>query len=60
LDVPAQCPRVPAQILWARDTWADLAAYKAATPKLAGLFVENFMKYADRDNEEVHSALTVS
>ncbi len=58
-DVPAECPGVPAEILWARDTWADPVAYDAAARKLAGLFVENFKTYEDRANEEVRAASPV-
>ena len=58
-DVAAQCPGVPSEILWPRDTWADKAAYDAAAKKLAGLFVENFKTYEDRANEEVRAASPV-
>ena len=50
---------MPTEILWARDTWADPAAYDAAARKLAGLFVENFKTYEDRANEEVRAATPV-
>ncbi len=58
-DVPAECPGVPTEILWARDTWADPAAYDAAARRLAGLFVDNFKTYEDRVNEEVRAATPV-
>ena len=58
-DVPAECPGVPSEILWPRDTWADTAAYDAAARKLAGLFVDNFKKYEDHVNEEVRAASPV-
>ena len=50
---------MPTEILWARDTWADPAAYDAAALKLAGLFVDNFKTYEDRVNEEVRAATPV-
>jgi phosphoenolpyruvate carboxykinase (ATP) len=58
-NVPAECPGVPAQILWPRDTWADPAVYDSAARKLGGLFVENFKKYEDRVNEDVRAAAPI-
>ena len=55
-DVAAECPGVPSEILWPRDTWADKAAYDAAAKKLAGLFIDNFKTYEDRVNDEVRPA----
>jgi phosphoenolpyruvate carboxykinase (ATP) len=46
-EVPTQCPGVPAGVLDPRSTWADPSAYDAQAHKLAGLFQENFTKYAE-------------
>ena len=54
--VPSRCPGVPEQILQPRQTWTDQAAYQQSARKLAGLFQENFAKYADQASEEVKSA----
>jgi phosphoenolpyruvate carboxykinase (ATP) len=54
--VPTSCPGVPAQILTPRSTWADQASYVATAHKLAGLFRNNFEKYADRASAEVKAA----
>jgi phosphoenolpyruvate carboxykinase (ATP) len=55
-DVMVQCPNVPSEMLWPRDTWTDGDAYDAAAKKLAGLFVENFKKYEGGVNAEVRAA----
>jgi phosphoenolpyruvate carboxykinase (ATP) len=58
-EVPAECPGVPSQILWPRETWSDPASYDEAARKLAGLFVDNFKKYEAQANEEVRAASPV-
>jgi phosphoenolpyruvate carboxykinase (ATP) len=55
-DVVTDCPGVPSEILWPRDTWADGAAYDAASRKLAGLFIANFEKYEGGAAAEVRAA----
>ncbi len=44
VDVPLQCPGVPAELLEPRKTWDDPAAYDKQAEKLAGLFKDNFEK----------------
>jgi len=45
LNVVTQCPEVPEEILWPRDTWSDPIAYDATAGRLAGLFRDNFRPY---------------
>jgi len=54
--VPTACAQVPAEILIPRTTWADKAAYDADARKLAGLFRDNFAKYAGGASEAVKDA----
>jgi phosphoenolpyruvate carboxykinase (ATP) len=46
LEVPAECPGVPAEILNPRDTWADKAAYDKKANELVALFEKNFEQFA--------------
>lgn len=50
---------VPSEILRPREAWADKAAYDSTAKKLAGLFNENFQKYAAGASEEVRAAAPV-
>jgi phosphoenolpyruvate carboxykinase (ATP) len=56
LEVPMECPGVPSDVLNPRSTWADADAYDAQAKKLAGLFQDNFTKYADDVPEDVKLA----
>src|SRR5262245_5161279 len=55
-DVVTDCPGVPPEILWPRDTWADPAAYDAAGRNLARLFVDNFKTYEGGAGTDVRAA----
>ena len=55
-DRPTSCPGVPVDVLDPRGTWADSVAYDLQARKLAGLFQENFTKYAEDVPENVRSA----
>jgi phosphoenolpyruvate carboxykinase (ATP) len=46
--IPQSCPEVPSEILNARDTWSDPAAYDQQAARLAQMFVENFATFSDR------------
>jgi phosphoenolpyruvate carboxykinase (ATP) len=56
LHVPTTCANVPAEILIAKNTWADKTAYDQKARHLAALFVKNFQKYADRASERIRAA----
>ena len=56
LEVPVSCPDVPATFLDPRTTWADPLAYDAAARKLAGMFHDNFEKYADGVSDAIAAA----
>jgi phosphoenolpyruvate carboxykinase (ATP) len=55
-DVPTSCPGVPAEILKPRNTWKDTDAYDAKAIHLAGLFRENFKRFAGDVGPEVLAA----
>ena len=56
LAIPTSVPHVPTEVLRPRDTWEDPEAYDAQARKLAGMFRENFARYADGVDEEVRAA----
>jgi phosphoenolpyruvate carboxykinase (ATP) len=56
LEVPVECPGVPAEVLDPRNTWNDKQAYDQQARKLAQQFEDNFRKYADDVAEAVHAA----
>ncbi|MCJ1423564.1 Protein kinase C-like 1 [Sticta canariensis] len=56
LHVPTSCAGVPSELLNPRKSWTGKADFKEEVTKLAGLFVENFQKYADEASPEVISA----
>ena len=51
-----RCPGVPDDVLDPRKAWSDSSAYDATARKLAGLFRENFKKYAGKAGPEVLEA----
>ena len=54
--MPGDCPGVPSGVLDPRSTWKDRAAYDRTVRKLAGMFQENFVQYADQVTPEVRAA----
>jgi phosphoenolpyruvate carboxykinase (ATP) len=56
LAIPVSVPEVPDEVLRPRETWEDTAAYDEQARKLAGMFRENFEKYADAVSPGVRAA----
>jgi phosphoenolpyruvate carboxykinase (ATP) len=51
--VPRECPNVPSHLLSPREAWSDKAGFDQTAAKLAGMFRQNFQKYADRATPEI-------
>ena len=56
LRVPKHVPHVPDAVLDPRSTWEDAEAYDRQARKLAGMFRDNFEKYAAEVSEAVRNA----
>ena len=56
LAVPTGVPGVPDAVLDPRSTWQDPARYDAQAAKMAGMFRDNFAKYADQVSDAVKRA----
>ncbi|MCB1787474.1 MAG: phosphoenolpyruvate carboxykinase [Chromatiaceae bacterium] len=56
VEIPTECPGVPAEILDPRESWSDKSAYDAQANRLAKMFHENFALYADEVSDEVRAA----
>jgi phosphoenolpyruvate carboxykinase (ATP) len=57
LDMPTSCIDLPKEVLNPRNTWIDKNKYDEAAGKLAGMFKENFTKYAAHVSREVANVL---
>lgn len=56
IGVPESAPGVPSEILDPKRTWANPSAYDAQAKQLAGLFAENFTKYASNATDDIKAA----
>ncbi len=56
LHMPRKCPEVPSRILNPRNTWDDPGEYERKGRELAGLFRDNFQRFADGVSEAVYRA----
>ncbi|MEO1483219.1 MAG: phosphoenolpyruvate carboxykinase (ATP) [Myxococcota bacterium] len=56
LHIPTRCAQVPDEVLTPWSTWKNRDDYDAMAKKLAGLFNENFKKYADGASDELLAA----
>ena len=53
LQMPLNCPNVPAEVLNPRNTWKDTAAYDKKAGELANSFKKNFEKFEAYANDEI-------
>jgi phosphoenolpyruvate carboxykinase (ATP) len=56
LEIPVECPDVPAEILNPRDTWKDKSAYDRKAQELAKMFEENFQQFESEVPAEIKAA----
>ena len=56
VEVPAEVPGVPSEVLQPKQTWADGAAYDAQARKLAGMFRDNFKQFEQSVPQAVREA----
>jgi phosphoenolpyruvate carboxykinase (ATP) len=56
LEVPVECPDVPASVLQSRATWPDPEAYDRQARVLATMFADNFAAYASGVSASVAAA----
>ena len=56
LEVPLECPGVPAEVLDPRSTWADKDAYDEKARELAQMFIKNFERFSEHVSEAVVKA----
>jgi phosphoenolpyruvate carboxykinase (ATP) len=54
--VPKECPGVPTEVLWPKNTWTDKKAYDAKALELAKRFAENFKQFEDMASDDVKAA----
>ncbi len=54
--VPKECPGVPTEVLWPKNTWKDKKAYDAKALELAKRFDENFKQFEDMASDDVKAA----
>lgn len=56
LSVPVGVPDVPTECLRPRDAWPEGEAYDSKARELAGMFSDNFARYADQVDDRVVAA----
>jgi phosphoenolpyruvate carboxykinase (ATP) len=56
LNIPANVPGIPAEVLTPRAAWKDKAAYDKQASHVAKLFAENFKKFEAQVDDKVRAA----
>jgi phosphoenolpyruvate carboxykinase (ATP) len=56
LEIPLECPEVPAEVLNPRNTWKDKSAYDNKARELVAKFADNFKQFENDVPESVRNA----
>ena len=56
LSMPLDCPNVPQELLFPKNTWDDKIAYDKKANELADAFNANFIQYAENASTEILEA----
>ena len=56
LSMPLNCPNVPQELLFPKNTWDDKIAYDKKANELADAFNSNFIQYAENASTEILEA----
>jgi len=59
LNMPQECPGVPAEVLNPVNTWSDKKDYLKFANKLALQFIDNFRKFENRASADLKNALPI-
>ena len=58
--VPTECPGVPTELLWPKDSWPNKRQYHGKAKKLARLFAENFEQFHSYAGKKIRAAAPIT
>ena len=57
LKMPVQCPNVPNELLFPKNTWINKNNYDKKANELSNAFKENFKQFEEEANDEIMMAI---